>query len=67
MGTEFEVMINRKVVLLGEYMESKINEVRQDTTSLLEEVKSTVAAVHESQERMWWAIHSMSKEVQKLV
>ena len=39
----------------------------QDTASTLEELKSTVAAVCETQERMWRAIDNMSKEVQELV
>ena len=37
-------MINRKVVSLEAPVEAKVNEVRQDTTSLLEELKTTVAA-----------------------
>ena len=41
-------------------MEAKINEVRQGTTSLLEELKTTVAAVRESQEKMGQALERMS-------
>ena len=48
-------------------MEAKINEVRQGTTSLLEELKATVAAVRESQEKMGQALERMSNEVQELV
>ena len=48
-------------------VEAKVNEVHQDTTSTLEELKAMVVAVRESQERMWWAIDGMSKEIQKLV
>ena len=45
-----------------------MNEVHQDTGSTLEDLKTTVVAVRESQERMWWwAIDGMSKEVQELV
>ena len=50
--TEMAAMINQKVVSLETCMEAKINEVRQGTTSLLEELKTIVAAVHESQEKM---------------
>ena len=30
-------------------------------------IKKAVAAVHDSQERMWWVIDGMSKDVQELV
>ena len=60
-------MINRKVVSLETRMEAKINEVHQDTTSLLEELKTIVAAVRESQEKMGQALERMSNEVQELV
>ena len=60
-------MINQKVVSLETRMEAKINEVRQETTSLLEELKTTVAAVRESQEKMGQALERMSNEVQELV
>ena len=65
--TEFVAMLNRNVVSLEEHVEAKANEIRQDTASTLEELKSTMVVVHESQERMWRAIDSMSKEVQELV
>ena len=48
-------------------MESRVNEVRQETSSTLEQLEETVAAVRESQERMWRAIDGMSKDVQELV
>ena len=48
-------------------VEAKINEVQQDTTSLLEELKTTVATVHESQEKMGQAMERMSNELQELV
>ena len=48
-------------------MESRVNEVRQETSSTLEQLKETVVAVRESQERMWRAIDRMSKDVQELV
>ena len=48
-------------------MEARVNEVRRDTASTLEELKAIVVAVHESQEKMWCAIDRMSKEVQELV
>ena len=50
--TELAAMINRKVVSLEARVEAKVNEVHQDTTSLLEELKATVAVVYESQEKM---------------
>ena len=65
--TELAAMINRKVVSLETQMEVKINEVRQGTTSLLEELKTTVAAVRESQQKMGQALERMSNEVQELV
>ena len=46
--TELSAMINQKVVSLETRVEAKVNEVRQDTTSLLEELKTTMAAVCES-------------------
>ena len=61
--TELVAMINRKVVSLETRMEAKINEVRQGTTSLLEELKTTVAAIHESQEKMGQALERMSNKV----
>ena len=48
-------------------MEAKVNEVRQDTTSLLEELKTTMAAVRESQEKMGQTMERMSNELQELV
>ena len=48
-------------------MEAKINEVRRDTTSLLEELKTTVVVVCESQEKMRQALERMSNEVQELI
>ena len=65
--TELAAMINRKVVSLETRMEVKINEVCQGTTSLLEELKTTVAAVRESQEKMGQALERMSNKVQELV
>ena len=52
---------------LETYVESRVNEVRRETSSNLEQLKETVAAVRESQERMWQAIDGMSKDVQELV
>ena len=65
--TELAAMINQKVVLLEMRMEAKINEVRQGTTSLLEELKTTVAAGRESQEKMGQTFERMSNKVQELV
>ena len=65
--TELAAMINRKVVSLETHMEAKINEVRQGTTSLLEELKTTVAAVRKSQEKIGQALERMSNKVQELV
>ena len=48
--TEFAAMLNQKLVSLEACVEAKVNEVCQDTTSLLEELKAIVAADHESQE-----------------
>ena len=45
--TEF-AMINQKVVSLEARVESKVNEVRKDTTSLLEDLKATMVVVCES-------------------
>ena len=50
---EFTAMINRKVVSLEACVEAQINEVRQDIASLLEDLKATMVAVRESQEKMW--------------
>ena len=50
--TGLAAVINQKVVSLEARVEAKVNEVRQDTTSLLEELKTTVAAIRESQEKM---------------
>ena len=60
-------MINQKVVLLEAHVEAKVNEVRQGTTSLLEELKATVVVVRESQEKMGRAMERMSNELQELV
>ena len=61
--TEFTAMMYKKVVLLEAHVEAKANEIRQDITSTLEELKETMAALHESQEKMWQAIDGISKEV----
>ena len=65
--TEFAAMIKQKVILLEACVEAKINEVRQDTTSLLEELKATMVVVRESQEKMGQAMERMSNELQELV
>ena len=65
--TEFQAALNRKIVSLEAYVESRVNEVRRETSSTLEQLKETVVAVRESQERMWRAIDGMSKDVQELV
>ena len=61
--TELAAMSNQKVVSLEARVEAKINEIWQDTTSLLEELKPTMAAVHESQEKMGQAMEKMSNEL----
>ena len=60
-------MINQKVVLLEARVEAKVNEVRQDTTCLLEELKGTMATVRESQKKMGQAMERMSNELEELV
>ena len=65
--TELAAMINRKVVSVEMRMEAKVNEVHRDTISLLEELKTTVVAVRESQEKMGPALERMSNEVQELI
>ena len=60
-------MINQKAVSLEAHVEAKVNEVHQDSTSLLEELKTIVAAVRESQEKMGQAMERMSNELQELV
>ena len=51
--TEFKAALDKKTVLLETYVESRVNEVHQETSSILEQLKETVVAVCESQERMW--------------
>ena len=65
--TEFVVIINRKVVPLKARVEAKVNKVHQDTTSLLEELKATMAVVCESQRKMGQAMERMSNELQEIV
>ena len=67
MRIESAAMINRKVVLLEARVEAKVNEVRQDIISLLEELKATVVAAREGQEKMGQAMERMSNELQELV
>ena len=64
--TEFRGALDKKIVLLEMYVEMRVNEVHQSTTSTLEQLKETVVAVRGSQERMWRAIDRMSTEVQEL-
>ena len=64
---EFKAALDRKAVSLETYVESRVNEVRRVTSSTLKQLKETMAAVHESQERMWRAMDGMSKDVQELV
>ena len=56
-------MINRKVISLEACVEAKINEVRQDTTYLLEDLKTTMEVVCESQEKMGQAMEKTSNEL----
>ena len=49
---ELAAMFNQKVVSLEARVEAKVNDLRQDTTFLLEELKPTMMAVRESQEKM---------------
>ena len=65
--TEFKAALDKKVVSLETFVESRVNEVCQDTNSTLEQLKEIVAAMRESQERMWRAIDGMSQDVQELV
>ena len=65
--TELAPMINKKVVSLEARVEAKINEVRQDTTSLVGELKTIVVAICESQEKDGQAMEKMSNEFQELV
>ena len=51
--TEFRAALDKKTESLETYVETRVNEFRQSTTSTLEQLKETVAAVCESQERMW--------------
>ena len=67
MRTEFKATLGKKAVSLETYVEMRVNEVCQSIASTLEQLKETVAAVRESQERMWRAIDGMSTEVQQLV
>ena len=61
-------MINRKVVSLETRVETKVNEVRRDTTSLLGELKTTVVAGSMRVRKRWdRAMERMSNEVQELV
>ena len=61
--TEFTTMLNKKMVFLEAHVESRVNEARQDIASTLEELKAIVVVIRESQEKMWWAIDGMSKEL----
>ena len=65
--TEFRAAFDKKAVSLETYVETRVNEVCQSIASTLEQLKETVVAVRESQERMWRAIDGMSTEVQELV
>ena len=65
--TEFKAALDRKAVSLETYVESRVNEVRQEPSSTLKQLKETIAAVRESQERMWRAIDGRSKDAQELV
>ena len=60
-------MLNKKLVFLEARVETKANQICQDTASTLEELKSIVVVVHESQEGMWLAIDTMSNVIQELV
>ena len=46
--TEFKAALDRKPVSLEIYVESRVNKVRQETSSTLEQLKETIAAVRES-------------------
>ena len=64
--SEFQAALDKKVVSVETYLEIRVNEVHEDTTSTLEQLNEIVAAVCESQEKMWRAIDRMSKEIQEL-
>ena len=46
--TEFKAALGRNAVLLETYVESRVNEVRQETNSTLKQLKEIVVAVRES-------------------
>ena len=48
-------------------MEVKYNEVHKETASTLQDIKDQVAAIRDSQQKMWRTIDSMGKELQELV
>ena len=60
--TEFRAALDRKAMSLETYVESRVNEVRQETSSTLEQLKETVAVVRVTgapvaapQGPTWWA------------
>ena len=61
--TGFVAIVNRKMVSLEAHVEAKVNETRQDTTSLLEDLKTTIAAICDTQEKMGQAMERMGNEL----
>ena len=49
---EFRLALDKKAVSLEACVETRVNKVRQDTTTTLEQLKEIVVAVCESQEKM---------------
>ena len=59
--------IDKEITALETKLMVKMNEDRQTTATRLQEIKDSVEAVQESQQRMWGTIERISSDLQELV
>ena len=61
------VEVNKKIAVLEAKLESKMNETHQTTATTLQGINEIVAALRDSQQKMWRVIECMSNELQELI
>ena len=59
--------IDKEITTLKTKLMVKMNEDRQTTATCLQEIKDSLVAVQESQQRMWGTIERISNDLQELV
>ena len=65
LGLKNDIMkgVDKEIATQETRWEVKMSEIRQSTVTRLQEIKDFMAAVRDSQQKMWGAIERMSKEL----